>query len=343
MKLLHTADLHLGQMLGSRSLLDVQKDALEQICLLAATLQVEGVLITGNLLAQGLAGHDLLQAVQVRDGFLAALSAHCAVYLAGDNDRTVPRMENVHVACDITAKLRPIETKSAQIWLLPTAAPELVQQRHPAEMICTTSDAMQALVGEMHRNPAQANIVLAQGAMDDDCEDDAIALLGGMIAPAVFADCDLVALGGLQQAQRWGNVHYAGTPVTAEGRVQSVQVYEISARNVTATAMPLAGKHQVKRLVGTYAQILQAAQQMDKATTLVHVQITDRPCTPAIRQMLAHMFPLLTGAVGQVPHAVYAQSDGTAQIFADFCAQAGVADMTAEMSHFLTDLQQNCR
>ena len=87
MRFIHLADLHLGRSLAEFSLIELQKELLEQVYDYAAKNRVDAVVIAGDVYDRGTPS---VQAVNLLSGFLSALAGQNipALIIAGNHDST---------------------------------------------------------------------------------------------------------------------------------------------------------------------------------------------------------------------------------------------------------------
>lgn len=131
MKLLHTADWHIGRTLNGYSLLDEQEAAFKQILTIALAEKVDGIVIAGDIYDRAVPSTD---AVTSLDHMLQAINIehHLPIYaIAGNHDgakrlnygREWLAYNNFHINTLLAEAFTPIETPTAQIFMLPFLTP----------------------------------------------------------------------------------------------------------------------------------------------------------------------------------------------------------------------------
>ncbi|MFP4095901.1 MAG: exonuclease SbcCD subunit D [Cyclobacteriaceae bacterium] len=86
MKILHTADWHLGKRLGEYSRLPEQREVLEEICQIAEREQVDAVLIAGDLFDHANPGNEAVELFYKTVHRLADEGGRAVVAIAGNHD-----------------------------------------------------------------------------------------------------------------------------------------------------------------------------------------------------------------------------------------------------------------
>jgi exonuclease SbcD len=127
MKLLHTADWHIGRTLNGYSLLDEQKAAFQQILKIALEEHVDGIVIAGDIYDRAIPNVD---AVTTLNEMFKEINIdhHFPIYsISGNHDgakrlnygREWMEYNNFHLNTLVSEAFTPIETPEAQIFMLP--------------------------------------------------------------------------------------------------------------------------------------------------------------------------------------------------------------------------------
>jgi exonuclease SbcD len=86
MKMLHTADWHLGKRLGEYSRLPEQREVMQEICEIAEREQVDAVLIAGDLFDNANPGNEAVELFYKTVHRLSANGSRAVVAIAGNHD-----------------------------------------------------------------------------------------------------------------------------------------------------------------------------------------------------------------------------------------------------------------
>lgn len=298
MKFLHISDLHIGKRVHEFSMIEDQKYILKQILDIAKKEQVDGVMIAGDIYDKSVPSSE---AVQVFDWFLTELAAQGRKIFAisGNHDSAeriafgaqLMRSKEVYLSPVYDGKITgiPLEDEygTLYVWLLPFLKPAVV--RHAFEgkeeeiVVESYNDAVRLAIEHMKTDRSKRNVILAHqfvtGATRCESEDISV---GGIdnIDAELFEAFDYAALGHIHSPQSVGRetVRYCGTPLKysfseVEQKKTATVVEFLEKGNVKITAMPLVPLHDMRKIRGTYQEVM--TKKFYEATdTGDYVQIT---------------------------------------------------------------------
>lgn len=296
MRLMHLADLHIGKRVNEFSMLEDQKDILEQTLTIARKQKVDGVLIAGDVYDKAIPS---VEAVSLFDAFLTKLSEQrIPVYMISGNHDSAQRISfgarlmeksGVHVAAEYTGELKKISVRDEygilDIYLLPFIKPAYVRAvwGEEAEKVRTYQEAVAFVMDKVVLEEAHRNLLVAHqfvtGASTCDSEEHSV---GGMdqVEAACFNGFDYVALGHLHGPQTVGcdTVRYAGTLLkysfSEVNHEKSVTIVDLKEKgNVTVEAYPVKPLHDMRKIRGTYEEVTRKSSY-DHTDTEDYVQIT---------------------------------------------------------------------
>ena len=279
MKLLHTADWHLGRTLNGFSLLEEQRFAFNQILEIAKEYKVDGIVIAGDLYDRSVAP---VEAVTTFNGMLKQLVIHTGipVYAISGNHDGAKRLSfghdffknlNFHLHTTINDALMPIETEDAQLFLLPFLDPMDVRVYYgqvvgeDAETVASygqIGDGIKRIIADMKAqfNPNKCQILVTHFAVSKKGDDEGVKLkenmhsetfstVGGLaqVTSDLFNGFDYVALGHIHthKASPTERIAYSGSPVifnTKEAKLKQpkgVYIVDIARNNIQKTFIPL--------------------------------------------------------------------------------------------------------
>ncbi|MDE2444189.1 MAG: exonuclease SbcCD subunit D [Methanocorpusculum sp.] len=309
MKLIHTADLHLGKQLCGYSILTDQEFILHQITEIAIREKADGLLIAGDIFDTAVAGRT---AIDLLNRFLTELKdAGIAVFMISGNHDSP---ERIHYASDIMAgcsihisgiydcdrDIRIVDVHDSygplHICLLPYLDPASVRSsgRFDAEQITTFDDAVAAVLTKIPLNPDERYIAVAHqfvtglGTTPSSSESERI-IVGGIeqVDAGHFTEFEYVALGHLHKPQKVGlpTIRYAGSPLKYSpsecGSAKSVTLVELFEKgNVTIRQIPLHPLHDLRIICGTLDDLTSEDAVPAPRDDYFAVQLTD-PLPPA--------------------------------------------------------------
>ena len=308
MKLLHTADLHLGRRLNDIPLLDDQKKVLSDIVSIAKSEKVDALIVSGDIYDKS---SPMPECYKVFDSFLTALNQEGipVIAISGNHDSN----ERISYLSHLLTKSRiflsdvfqgRIETIAFKdgfgdvvFHLLPFVKPAIVRTFFPEERIESYQDAIAVLLKNHPVDTSKRNVILVHqfitGAQTCDSE---ILSLGGSeaIEASLFADYDYVALGHIHKAQKMTRetCRYAGSPIkyslSEERHVKSVTLVDMKEKgNIEIKTFPLPVYHDVRTIEGSYDDI----RKMPYSHDFVHVILKDEEVPPNARDVLKTVFP----------------------------------------------------
>ena len=277
MKLLHTADWHIGRTLNGYPLLDEQKETFKQILDIAKQEQVDGIVIAGDIYDRAIPNPE---AVTTLDEMFRKINLenHLPIYAISGNHDSAKRLNyglawmkqsDFYLNTFIEEAFTPIETPQAQIFLLPFFDPMDARAYYghhgmPDEQvqeIKTISQAMDLVVADMKKNfdPNKKHLLVTHFAVtpnqDTELEltSETNSKVGGLatLTSDEFSDFDYVMLGHIHTrfASPADNIRYSGSPVkfnVKEARIKNkgkgVDIVTIDDNGISREFKPLTPK-----------------------------------------------------------------------------------------------------
>lgn len=299
MRILHTADWHLGRIFHNIHLTDDQAHVLDQLVALAREARPDAVVIAGDVYDRAVPPPE---AVRLLDEVLARLALDCKVpvmMIAGNHDsperlgfgERVLARQGLHVAGTVAADAAPVALADGHgpvyFCLLPYAEPALVRERLGTDAASHEQALAAQAARAAARVPAGARKVAVAHAFVTGgvgSESERPLAVGGvpMVSGAVFAGFDYVALGHLHQAQRMGGEHvrYAGSPLKysfaeADHR-KAVALVELDGTGkVSVEEISLTPRRDVRCVEGYLADVLAAGEKDSGAGDYIAVTLRD--------------------------------------------------------------------
>lgn len=348
MRLLHTADWHLGRSLCTRPLLEDQALILAQITAIARDSRPDLVVIAGDLYDRALPPSD---AVRLLDETLCELVLGLGVRvvaIAGNHDSPdrigfAARLleQGGLVLHGLPAPRAPVIVPDAHgtVAVHPVAYAEPASVRAALAVEVHDHDAaLRAQLAALERGTGRREIVVAHGFVTGGAESPSERPLSvgtaGRVQADAFAGFAYVALGHLHrpQALAAGRLRYAGAPLAysfAEaGQAKSVALVEIDAAGgLRHELVPLTPRRAVRVVSGTLAELLVGPRSED----YLRAELTDTGALLDPFGRLQERFPNLleigrpalelagTGVAG--PGGSEALERDIAELFAEFVAQ----------------------
>ncbi|MCB1917992.1 MAG: exonuclease SbcCD subunit D [Rhodocyclaceae bacterium] len=299
MKLLHTADWHLGRYLHGRSLIEDQAHVLDQLVALARECAVDVVLVAGDVFDRSV---PPAEAVALLDDVLSRLVADCGipvVAIAGNHDSAerigfggrVSERQGL-VLRGTLDRLEPLVLADAHgevaIHPLPYADPVMVRALPGNDQAGDHQQAMTGLLDDLRRGfvAGRRNVLVAHAFVAGGAESESERPLSvggsGQVAADSFAGFDYVALGHLHRPQSiaGGRIHYAGSLLkysfNEAAHDKSVSLVDIAADGaVTIERVALAPLRDLGVLRGGFAELLAGAADVPAREHYLRAELTD--------------------------------------------------------------------
>ena len=314
MKLLHLSDLHLGKRVNGFSMIPDQIHILDQILSAVRSRQPDAVLIAGDVYDKSLPSAE---AVEVLDRFLTALvQLGTGVFLISGNHDSAERLafggkllaaSRVYVSPVYSGAVPHLRMEDEYgpitIHLLPFLKPAHVRPFFPDAVIESYSDAVEAALsvcGLAEGRHVLLSHQLVTGAERCDSEDISI---GGSdnVDAEVFSRFDYVALGHLHRPQNVGtNLRYCGTPLkysfSEANQEKSVTLVTLREQgDVSIETIPLTPLHDMKRIRGSYAELMNRNyyQNTGLPECYLHITLTDEEDIPDAIGRLRSVYPYI--------------------------------------------------
>ena len=281
MRILHTADLHLGRQFMGLSLEDDHEVVLGQIVETLVVEHVEVLVIAGDVFDRASPPNS---AIRQFNRFLKRVAdeTEAAVVMISGNHDSGDRIEAMSVfstasrvlvrgiadAVEAPLVLRDAHGQvalSALAFSYEYAAREVFRDESistPSDVIAAQIAAAKAHVPKGARWVVVAHAFVAGGAVGET--ERALTRVGGIetVPAEVFDGADYVSLGHLHKPQEVGAPHirYSGAPLAfgfdEAGEEKSMTIVDLNAEGVVIRTVPFRPLRQVRSLTGAFADLL---------------------------------------------------------------------------------------
>ena len=323
MRMVHTADWHIGRMLCDVPLLEDQRVFLDRLCERLAALQADLLVIAGDLFDRSVPSAE---AVELLDAALWRIVGEMGipvVAVAGNHDSPARlafasrlyREGGLYLAGRYTGRIDRVELRDrygpVRFYLLPYLVPEAVRRQiadsHPD---ARGADAIFRAVCEREEDfdPGMRNVLVTHGFFTGSgaapvLSDSEMGVGGGDaigIGPAT--DFDYIALGHLHSAQPAGLPHarYAGSPLpyslSEAGRPKSLTVIDLGPKGErTITTEPIRPLRALRILTGRYDTLLAAGREDPNPDDYIFAVLEDDGIVPDAMGGLRAVYPNMLG------------------------------------------------
>ncbi len=297
MRILHTADLHLGRQFNGISLDDDQAHVLGQIVEALKEHDADVLIVAGDIYDRAA---PPASAVRQFNAFLSRVvqeTRAAIVMIAGNHDSadrissmwSVPDVKRALIRGAVSAdeKALVLEDRfgSVAFSALPFSYEYAARECFADETMATPEDVLKAQVAGARRNVPDgarwivvAHAFVAGGSVSDS--ERSLVRVGGVetVSPEIFAGAHYVALGHLHKPQAVGvpHIRYSGSPLAfgfdEAGAAKSMSLVDIDgAGAVTISQLPFKPLRSVRSIRGRHAELLLAEPSDD----FIRIVLTD--------------------------------------------------------------------
>ncbi|MEI2701026.1 MAG: exonuclease SbcCD subunit D [Baekduia sp.] len=340
MRLLHTADWHLGRTLHGASLLDAQLTSIGAIAEIAADEGADAILLAGDVFDRALPPRDV---VELWDEAMTRLAEICPLVVISGNHDSAVRLgvgarlldrSGVHIRVDPAGCGAPVVIGDCCVYPIPYLEPDLVRdflgavsRGHEAVLAA----AMDRVRADLAGRPARTrSVVVAHafvtGAETAPSERDLSVGGSASVPGSVFAGVDHVALGHLHGPQKVAGIgRYAGSPLAfsfaERHQKKSVSLIELDGSGTHTRTIELPVPRPLATLTGTLDELLTDAENTVHEGSWVSAVLTDA----------VHPLDAMARLQSRFPHALHLEHrpEGAAPTPAGAFSEriAGVADI----------------
>ena len=318
LKLIHTADWHLGKILYGRSLIEDQRYLLYHWFLpLLDEEKPDGVLLTGDVFDRPIAP---VESLRLFDEILVEIGLKRGIrfFVSAGNHDGADRMavggpllagSGLHFATRLQIPIQPVRLEkngeAADLWQLPYFDPAMARDALGREDIRGTSESYRAVLDSFRDrlDPAVPQILTAHCFVlgSEPHGEDSGTTVGtlGEVDSGTFEGFDYVALGHLHGAQKAGeNARYSGSllPYSFDDchTQKSVTVLEIENRNITVRLIPTQPLRRMRVLTGPFQQLCDEAKTDAGRDDYIYAVLTGTPVFEPFAR-LREFYPNLLG------------------------------------------------
>ncbi len=316
MRIIHTADWHLGRILHNISLLEDQQHILEQLQAKIALNPPDVLIIAGDIYDKAIPSEG---AVRLLEGFINQVGGHLSVpiiMISGNHDSgarlsfasALLEKANVHIIGKASVDLLPIILSDAQgevyFYPLPYLSPIAARSLYQDSEILTHQDVIQRQVSriiEQHPKDKRSVLIIHEFVIGGEVSDSERQLsVGGTshIESHILSQFDYVAMGHLHQAQRAGyeHVRYSGSLLkysfSEVKHNKGITEVTLDAQGfVTSQHIALTPIRDMRILQGTLAEILEQAHLDSQREGFIRAELEDKEGLHEPMRRLKEMYP----------------------------------------------------
>ena len=370
MKLIHLSDLHIGKRVNEMSMIEDQEYILLRILGIIDEEKADAVLIAGDVYDRSVPSAE---AVTLFDDFLCRLAERKVPVLIISGNHDSPErlafggrlldMSGIHISPVYDGAVRSVTLSDGHgdvvFWLLPFIKPAHVKRFFPEETIESYTDACRVAVERMGVDPDKRTVLLTHQFVTGSvtCESEEISVGGSdNVDASVFEGFDYVALGHIHGPQNMGSnrIRYCGTPLKYSfsewGHHKSVTVVNLGAKGELELSLrPLAPRHDLRQIRGTFAQIA-AGEGFGPVDDYLHIILTDEEDVPEAMGKLRLVYPNVmklsydntrTRASQVIAGAEDVQRKAPLELFGELYELQNNRPMSPQQRDFVRDLMES--
>ncbi len=316
MRILHTADWHLGKIVNEFSMLDLQESYLRKLVQKTKELNIDVVIMAGDLYDRAIPPKE---AVSLANRVFTKLTQEAGIpvlAIAGNHDSN----ERVEYGAELLAgsqlyiegttkkTVRKVTIAGVNFYLLPYDDPRNIRLVLGDDTIRNPEDALAAQVASIKEewDPEAVNVLLYHGFMVNQSSDQALetsdserALSVGTVdyvPAALVEDFDYVALGHLHKAQRVKNEHirYSGSPLkyskSEAGHRKQQLLVDLSKESLTVKTLEIEPEKNLRVIRGRFADLVEKS-----SNDYIFFELEDREYVLDAMNRLRSKYPFAMG------------------------------------------------
>lgn len=291
MKIVHTADWHIGKSLNDYSLLEDQRYYFDKFIEKIKEIKPDALIVAGDLYDRSIPSSE---AINLLNDILCKIVMENKIetfIVAGNHDSKqrlsfgseLLKKAGLHIVGNISKDIKKISYKDVNFHLIPYIEPHNIKQLYPDLTIKTHNEAMKIysknMIDELDTN--KINILVSHGLFGYGVNSDVSVGGGEMIDASIFEDFDYVALGHLHSHRTAGSkkMIFSGSPIKYSidevNQNKSFTVIDITTKdNVEFSTISIKPLRDIKILEGSF-EYLCNRDNFNNLDDYVFMNITD--------------------------------------------------------------------
>lgn len=299
MRILHTADWHLGKIVHGVHMTNDQAHVLDQLLEIIKDEKPDCLIIAGDIYDRSIPPKE---AVQLLDHVLTEIIVDFQIpilIISGNHDspdrlqfgNRLFRENQLIIQTNISQSAETItlhdEDGPVHFHLIPYIEPADARAYFGDETINSHEQAMEKIVEEINQQAdmKERNVIVGHaflaGGMESESE-ERLSMIGGSpyIDSQLFKDFSYVALGHLHQRQKvnFDHIQYSGSILkysfSEEKHIKSVQMVELTKDELQIKRIPLEPKYDMRIMEGYFQEIL-TSETYPASDDYLHIRLLD--------------------------------------------------------------------
>lgn len=313
MKLIHTADWHLGKIIFSHSMLEEQRHFINDF--LKPLIQEENpdaFVIAGDIFDRSIAPPDAIKLFDDFIGFISNMNIPLLVITGNHDGRdritlgaAILKKSGIHIATDIDSAFEPVVINSDGVnycfYLIPHFEPPKAREFFGDESIKGFAESYRVLTEKIYERMDNSCVNIAvshcflSGCSISDSESPVFIGTSGEVSGTLFEGFDLTLLGHLHSPQKAGkNGYYSGSPLkysfSEQNQQKGVNIFEITKETIERRFVPITPLHETRTISGEFHTLLENARKKP-SRDYIHIHLTDKKPIFMPLQQLREFYP----------------------------------------------------
>lgn len=310
MKVLHTADWHIGKKLHGYDLMPDQAYILDQIKNIALTEAVDAVLIAGDLYDRSVPSEDSVRLLNQTIAEWNLTEQLPLLAISGNHDSATRlatgapwfNQAKFHLHTRLEEAFTPVVMGNTQFYLLPYFEPVDARIYFEDPELRTIQAAMPKVIGKIKESfdPLKKHILVSHFFVAGSSKTDSETKIevGGLdgINGELLTDFDYVALGHLhgKDALKMPNARYSGSPLkySLSEKDQTKGVWIVDTETNAFAFYELSPQHEIVEIQASFSELLSPTfyQSIDRENYL-SILLEDRAVIPNLMNQLRQVYP----------------------------------------------------
>lgn len=307
MKFVHIADLHLGKIIHQYSLLDIQKQLLNELLEYMNKEKIKVLIVAGDIYDRSIPSSE---AVSVLDEFLskAIVDYHIKVLMISGNHDSHERLhfasqllkkQGLYIETDVHKELKPIVIDDVHFYLLPFFKPTVIRKMYNDQSITTYQQALETYLSDQKIDTTKKNVLITHqfvGKNSVTSESELTLSVGGseIVDVSLFDRFDYVALGHLHAPQKVKRetIRYSGSLMcySFDEVKQKKSICIVDTDDFTLSFHRLNPYIDLKQYEGLYEDLMKE-DSITKKDDLLSLQLLDHKIVPHAIDHLRMLYP----------------------------------------------------
>jgi len=365
LKIIHTADWHIGRVLHSESFLESQSYVLDQILEYIDEHEVDALLVAGDIYDRSI---PPAEAISLLNGFIDHLSImNVPIIMITGNHDGAQRLSfaskqlqdsGVHILGNLKNIKQPVTLQKddvkVNVYGIPYADPENVRDVFDCD-VKGFDEAHTFLVDQVKGayNPQETNLLMSHCFVDGakTSESEKTLSIGGSdrVSFEPMLDFDYVALGHLHSPQKRGAEHirYSGSILkysfSEHKQKKGITLLEFDATGLLKHQhLPLKPKRELRVIEGLLETVIEQGKTDPNKDDYLMVRLTDQTALLDPLGKLRTVYPnvlhiektMITKALGKTPSRE-ALNRGEEHMIQDFYKQVTGNDMSEQQANII--------